>query len=201
MWVVVAATHRCHDRVKVQRDPSGLLCGVRVRRAIANMVPGIDVFVTGGLGGVHRGYEDTLGAATCAPRAWTQASHIHAFVFRHFGRSDGVGSYSSGRRVCGSQVHPRHRQDVGGVGDQRSWPPPPRRRTCALCFVLITCSNVVPQGVTVAGFGTDDFPAFWSPASGFPVSCRVDTPEEAAALIQANLDVRLLGRCAWGCST
>jgi pseudouridine-5'-phosphate glycosidase len=41
-------------------------------------------------------------------------------------------------------------------------------------------------GVPVVGFGTDEFPAFFSRRSGLPVDVRVDTPEAAAAIIQAG---------------
>jgi pseudouridine-5'-phosphate glycosidase len=41
-------------------------------------------------------------------------------------------------------------------------------------------------GVPVVGFGTDDFPAFYVVCSGLPVSARVDTPGEAAALLRAH---------------
>jgi len=40
-------------------------------------------------------------------------------------------------------------------------------------------------GVTVVGYGTDEFPAFFSRQSGLPVDVRVDTPEEAAAILVA----------------
>jgi pseudouridine-5'-phosphate glycosidase len=41
-------------------------------------------------------------------------------------------------------------------------------------------------GVPVVGFGTDEFPAFYLATSGRPVGARVDSPEEAAALLQAH---------------
>jgi pseudouridine-5'-phosphate glycosidase len=40
-------------------------------------------------------------------------------------------------------------------------------------------------GVSVVGYGTDDFPAFYSRNSGLPVDVRVDTPEDAAAIVRA----------------
>lgn len=40
-------------------------------------------------------------------------------------------------------------------------------------------------GVTVVGYGTDEFPAFFSRQSGLPVDVRVDTPKEAAAILVA----------------
>ena len=42
------------------------------------------------------------------------------------------------------------------------------------------------QGVPVVGYGTDQFPAFFVQSSGEPITSRVDTPSEAAALIQAH---------------
>jgi pseudouridine-5'-phosphate glycosidase len=42
------------------------------------------------------------------------------------------------------------------------------------------------QGVPVVGYGTDDFPAFYLRSSGEPVSARVDTPEQAVALLTAH---------------
>jgi pseudouridine-5'-phosphate glycosidase len=44
------------------------------------------------------------------------------------------------------------------------------------------------QGVPVVGYGTDEFPAFYLRSSGEPVSARVDTPAEAAALLAAHWD-------------
>jgi pseudouridine-5'-phosphate glycosidase len=41
-------------------------------------------------------------------------------------------------------------------------------------------------GVPVVGYGTDEFPAFYVSSSGQPVTARVDTPEQAAALLAAH---------------
>ncbi len=42
------------------------------------------------------------------------------------------------------------------------------------------------QGVPVVGYGTDEFPAFYLTTSGRPVSARVNSPQEAAALLKAH---------------
>jgi len=42
------------------------------------------------------------------------------------------------------------------------------------------------QGVPVVGLRTDDFPAFFTPSSGLPVSARVNSEAEAAALFDAH---------------
>ncbi|WP_456424992.1 pseudouridine-5'-phosphate glycosidase [Rhodocaloribacter sp.] len=49
------------------------------------------------------------------------------------------------------------------------------------------------RGVTVAGYGTDEMPAFYSRSSGLPVDVRCDTPEEVADLIRARRDLGLPG--------
>jgi pseudouridine-5'-phosphate glycosidase len=40
--------------------------------------------------------------------------------------------------------------------------------------------------VPVVGFGTDEFPAFYVRSSGLPLRARVDSPDEAAALLAAR---------------
>lgn len=41
-------------------------------------------------------------------------------------------------------------------------------------------------GIAVIGYGTDELPAFWSRTSGLPLEHRVETPEEAAAVLAAR---------------
>lgn len=48
-------------------------------------------------------------------------------------------------------------------------------------------------GVPVLGYGTDHFPAFQVPSSGLPVDRRVDTPADAAAVIEAQVSLGLGG--------
>jgi pseudouridine-5'-phosphate glycosidase len=48
-------------------------------------------------------------------------------------------------------------------------------------------------GVPVIGYGTDEFPAFYSRSSGLPVDVRVDTAAEAAAIIDAGRRLGLPG--------
>jgi pseudouridine-5'-phosphate glycosidase len=48
-------------------------------------------------------------------------------------------------------------------------------------------------GVPVIGYGTDEFPAFFSRHSGLPVDARVDTPEAAARVIHAGQQLGLSG--------
>src|SRR5262245_40738803 len=42
------------------------------------------------------------------------------------------------------------------------------------------------QGVPVVGYGTDEFPAFYVRTSGEPVTARVNTPAEAAEVLQTH---------------
>jgi pseudouridine-5'-phosphate glycosidase len=47
------------------------------------------------------------------------------------------------------------------------------------------------HGVPVIGYGTDEFPAFYSRESGLKLEARADTPEQAAALVRAMWDMDL----------
>ena len=46
-------------------------------------------------------------------------------------------------------------------------------------------------GVPVVGYGTDEFPSFFSRSSGLGTPMRLDTPEEVAALMKATWDLGL----------
>jgi pseudouridine-5'-phosphate glycosidase len=48
-------------------------------------------------------------------------------------------------------------------------------------------------GVTTVGYGTDEFPAFYSRRSGLPVDVRCDTPEEIVAIWRAKQKLGLPG--------
>jgi len=48
-------------------------------------------------------------------------------------------------------------------------------------------------GVPVLGYGTDEFPAFYSRTSGLAVDGRVDTPEDVVRVIEAKWDLDLGG--------
>lgn len=55
--------------------------------------------------------------------------------------------------------------------------------------IELTLEYLETFGVPVIGFGTDEFPAFFSRKSGFGVDCRLDTPAEVAALLRAKWSV------------
>ena len=50
----------------------------------------------------------------------------------------------------------------------------------------LTLEYLETKGVPVAGFGTEELPAFYTRTSGFGVDFRVDTPEELAAVFAAE---------------
>jgi len=104
---------------------------------------GIRLFVTGGIGGVHRGAGET----------WDISADL-----TELGRTP----------VC-----------VVCAGAK------------SILDIPKTLEYLETQGVCVAGYNTDDFPAFFTPRSGHPVSCRVDGPEAAAALLEAQLRLGL----------
>jgi pseudouridine-5'-phosphate glycosidase len=47
--------------------------------------------------------------------------------------------------------------------------------------------------VPVVGYGTDEFPAFYSISSGLPVSVRADTPGEVASIARAHWELGMPG--------
>ena len=49
-----------------------------------------------------------------------------------------------------------------------------------------TLERLETLNVTVLGYGTDTFPAFYLNDSGLPVPWRVDTPEAVAAVVRAR---------------
>jgi pseudouridine-5'-phosphate glycosidase len=56
-----------------------------------------------------------------------------------------------------------------------------------------TLETLETLGVSVVGFGTDEFPAFWSRKSGLAAPLRLDSAADIAALIKARLELRLDG--------
>ncbi|HYN30015.1 MAG TPA: pseudouridine-5'-phosphate glycosidase [Dermatophilaceae bacterium] len=109
---------------------------------------GIPVFVTGGLGGVHRGGELSMDVSA---------------DLTELGRTD-VTVVSAGVKSI---------LDVG--------------RTLEVLETL---------GVPVVGFGTDDFPSFYSRSSGFRAPLRVDTVGELADLVRAKRALAIPGAVA-----
>ena len=63
----------------------------------------------------------------------------------------------------------------------------------ALLDLPATLEYLETHGVTVIGYGTDEFPAFYSRGSGLPVDIRCNTPEEVAEIWRAKRGLDLAG--------
>lgn len=99
---------------------------------------GIRVFVTGGIGGVHRNGETSMDISSDLTELGRTAVTV----------------------VCAGAK--------------------------SVLDIPRTLEYLETQGVTVVGYGTNEFPAFFSPTSGCQVPWRADSPESCAALIEAN---------------
>ena len=111
---------------------------------IANLA-GIRVFVTGGIGGVHRGAEQTM--------------DISADLFEL--------AHTDVAVVCAGAK--------------------------AILDLGLTLEHLETHGVPVAGIGTNDFPAFYTRKSGFPVDCRFDSPGAVANMLHQKWELGLRG--------
>lgn len=104
---------------------------------------GIAVFATGGVGGVHRGAEQTMDVS--------------------------------------ADLEELARTPVAVV--------------CAGAKALLdlpkTLEVLETRGVPVIGYGTGEFPAFWSASSGLPVPLRFDTPEEIAGFLRVKREMEI----------
>lgn len=63
----------------------------------------------------------------------------------------------------------------------------------AILNLPATLEYLETRGVTVVGYGTDEFPAFYSRTSGLPVDVRCDAPAEVAELWLAKQQLGLPG--------
>lgn len=105
---------------------------------IAAKLAGIGVFATGGIGGVHRGAEQSFDVSA---------------DLEELGRT-GVIVVAAGAK--------------------------------AILDLPKTLEVLETKGVPVVGFGTDDFPAFWSRSSGLKAPLRLDSAAEIAAFQHAR---------------
>ena len=104
---------------------------------------GIEVFATGGIGGVHRGAETTMDiSADLEELAQTPVMVVCA----------------GAKSIL----------DLG-----------------------LTLEYLETHGVPVIGYQTEELPAFYTRVSGLGVDARVDTPEDLAAIFQAQRDLGL----------
>ena len=63
----------------------------------------------------------------------------------------------------------------------------------AILDLALTLETLETLGVPVVGYGTDDFPAFYSRQSGHAVPMRCDTPQEVATLMATKWSMGLKG--------
>ena len=61
----------------------------------------------------------------------------------------------------------------------------------AILDLPATLERLETSGVPVIGYGTDEFPAFYSRSSGLPLEQRVDTPQEVAGIARARDELGL----------
>ncbi len=101
---------------------------------MASQLCGIEVFATGGIGGVHRGAGDSFDISA---------------DLREFARSSVI-------TVCAGAK--------------------------AILDMAKTLEFLETEGVPVIGFGTSDFPAFWSRTSGLKAPLRLDDASAVARL-------------------
>jgi pseudouridine-5'-phosphate glycosidase len=112
---------------------------------ICARLAGIEIFATGGIGGVHRGVEQTLDISADLEEL----------------------SKSRVAVICAGAK--------------------------ALLDVPRTLELLETLGVPVIGFGTSEFPAFWSRSSGLPVPLRMDSPHEVAEFLRTKRELQLDG--------
>jgi pseudouridylate synthase len=106
---------------------------------------GIKIFVTGGIGGVHRGAENTFDISADL----TEMAHTNVAVI-----SAGVKS---------------------------------------ILDIALTLEKLETLGIPVLTYGSDDFPSFYSRASGHKTPLRLDTPEEIAAMLNSKWQMGIDG--------
>ena len=139
----VAKVSRCDMPVVLAQGNLGAttVSGTLIGAGLA----GIRVFVTGGIGGVHRGVADT----------WDISADLDELA--------------------------RHDVAVVSAGAK------------SILDLPKTLEVLETKGITVLGYGTDEFPAFFTPQSGIPVAHRADTPEQVASILKAKWGLGLKG--------
>ncbi|MGB3366888.1 MAG: pseudouridine-5'-phosphate glycosidase [Acidaminobacteraceae bacterium] len=106
---------------------------------------GIKVFVTGGIGGVHRDGERTMDVSADLQ----ELANTNVAV------------------ICAGAK--------------------------SILDINLTLEYLETHGVPVIGYGSDEFPAFYTRKSGFKADYRVDSPEVVARALKAKWDLKLKG--------
>lgn len=129
------------------------------------------------------------GATTVATTAWA----AHRAGIRVFA-TGGIGGV---HRAGGPKLEAGNRLSADISADLPELAQTPIIVVCAGAKAILdlpaTLEWLETYGVTVVGYGTDHFPAFYHRDSGLPVDVRADTPEEVAALYYAQRALGLAG--------
>ena len=144
------ASHGDVMKVSVRDLPYVVARGVHGATTVASTMrlaalAGIRVFVTGGLGGVHRGAETSYDVSADLTELGTTDVAV----------------------VC------------AGVK--------------SILDIGLTLEMLETLGVPVVGYGSEEFPSFFSRVSGHRAPMRVDTPDEVAAMMRAKWGLGLDG--------
>ncbi len=108
----------------------------------------------------------------------------------HLARRAGIGVFATGG-IGG--VHRGHPEDVSA--DLAALASIPIVTVCAGAKAILdlprTLEHLETHGVPVIGYGSDEFPAFYSRRSGLAVDARADTPEDVARIARTRTDLGL----------
>jgi pseudouridine-5'-phosphate glycosidase len=140
---------------------------------------GIRVFATGGIGGVHR------------TGVKGQESGVRSQESGDRGQGTGAGNQEEDQQPVSSNQFPATSfLSIDISADLPELAQTPILVVCAGAKAILdlpaTLEWLETHGVTVVGYGTDRFPAFYNRDSGLPVDVRADTPAEIAALFRAQ---------------
>ncbi|HSN74064.1 MAG TPA: pseudouridine-5'-phosphate glycosidase [Anaerolineae bacterium] len=144
------------------------------------------------------------GATTVATTMWIAARHdIRVFSTGGIGGVHRLQVASGRRQVVAQHPGEQSPERAGGAmaadvsADLPELAQTPVAVVCAGAKAILdlpaTLEWLETWGVPVVGYGTDEFPAFYSRSSGLPVDVRVDTPKEAAAIVEAKRRLGLPG--------
>ena len=144
------ASHPDVMKVSVRDLPYVVARGVHGATTVASTMrlaalAGIRTFVTGGLGGVHRGAETSFDVSA---------------DLTELGQTDVAVVCAGVKSIL----------DIG-----------------------LTLETLETLGVPVVGYGSEEFPSFYSRESGHRAPMRLDSPADVAALMRAKWDLGLAG--------
>jgi len=146
---------------------------------------GIQVFATGGIGGVHRVQIASRQVAGGELRIAKRNAPFAAPSMQH---ANGIKPEAVSGAVFLATDISADLPELAGT---------PVLVVCAGAKAILdlpaTLEWLETHGVPVVGYGTDHFPAFYNRDSGLAVDVRADTPEEVAALFRAQRELGLPG--------